>query len=173
MRLSDAQLAVAAVGAGADVVRARYGSALAPIEKSSTDFATEADLESERVIKALLRAERPADAFFGEESGRAGPASAARTWLVDPLCGTLNYAARTLLAAVNVALQSGGRMTVAACADPFVDEVFWTDGDQAFVRREAQAAYCPSRSSRIRSDLASCRRRWLSPGWLRAAARPT
>ncbi|HEX2307808.1 MAG TPA: inositol monophosphatase family protein [Jatrophihabitantaceae bacterium] len=133
--LSDVQLAVAAAAAGALVVRARYGAELARIEKSSTDFATEVDLEPERVIKARLRAERPADAFVGEESGRDGPASAGRTWLVDPLCGTLNYAARTPLAAVNVGLMSEGRVVVAASADPFAGEVFWTDGDQAFVRR--------------------------------------
>ena len=42
----------------------------------------------------------------GEESGRTGPA-ADRLWLVDPLCGTLNYAARTPLVAVNVALRDG------------------------------------------------------------------
>jgi 3'-phosphoadenosine 5'-phosphosulfate (PAPS) 3'-phosphatase len=78
MRLSDAQFAVAAAGAGADVVRARYGAALSRIEKSSSDFATEADLESERMIKAVLRAERPADALVGEESGRSGPALGAR-----------------------------------------------------------------------------------------------
>jgi len=71
--LSDVQLAVAAAAAGAVVVRARYGAELARIQKSSTDFATEVDLEPERVIKARLRAERPADAFVGEESDETGP----------------------------------------------------------------------------------------------------
>jgi hypothetical protein len=51
---------------------------------------------------------------------------------------TLNYAAQTPLAAVNVALLSGGRVAAAACADPFAGEVFWTDGDQAFMRRDGQ-----------------------------------
>jgi myo-inositol-1(or 4)-monophosphatase len=50
-----------------------------------------------------------------------------RQWLVDPLCGTLNYAACTKLVAVNVALRDGA----AAVADPFSDEVFCTDGQTA------------------------------------------
>ncbi|MGY0007737.1 inositol monophosphatase family protein, partial [Micromonospora sp. I033] len=61
-----------------------------------------------------------------------GPVDAARRWLVDPLCGTLNYAAGTMLVAVNVALREGA----AAVADPFADEVFFTDGTTAWVRRD-------------------------------------
>lgn len=75
-----------------------------------------------------------------EESGRAGSGGSERMWLVDPLCGTLNYAARSMLVAVNVALRVGSDITVAASADPVTEEVFWTDGDQAFVRRDGMDA---------------------------------
>jgi myo-inositol-1(or 4)-monophosphatase len=51
---------------------------------------------------------------------------------VDPLCGTLNYAVGNMLVAVNVALRDGA----AAVADPFSGEVFFTDGEHAWVRRE-------------------------------------
>ncbi len=70
----------------------------------------------------------------GEESGRTGPADNGRTWLVDPLCGTLNFAVRNMLVAVNVALRVGTAVTVAASADPFTGDVFWTDGDAAYLR---------------------------------------
>jgi len=72
---------------------------------------------------------------IGEETGRTGCAGA-RTWLIDPLCGTVNYAAGTMLVAVNVALRVGDAITVAACADPFTREIFWTDGGAAHVRRD-------------------------------------
>jgi myo-inositol-1(or 4)-monophosphatase len=55
--------------------------------------------------------------------------------LVDPLCGTLNYAARTALVAVNVALWTGKDIRVAASADPLSAELLWTDGRRACVRR--------------------------------------
>lgn len=129
--LSDAELAIAATAAGAVVVRSRYGETLARFDKSPTDFATLADIEAERSILDVLRLARPDDAMLGEESGRLGSGSASRTWLVDPICGTLNYAARTALVAVNVALRRDGVVTTGASADPFAAEIFWTDGLRA------------------------------------------
>ncbi|GAA4567672.1 inositol monophosphatase family protein [Micromonospora coerulea] len=136
MLITDPELAIAAARAGAAVVRANYGASLTRVDKSAGDFATAADLEAERVILDLLRSARPDDAVTGEESGSTGPSGAARRWLVDPLCGTRNYATRGLLVAVNVALQTGSGSTVAASADPFTDEVFWTGGTGAYVRRD-------------------------------------
>lgn len=102
MIFEDLDLAIAAAGAGAAVVRARFGQPLERLAKSANDFATTADIEAERIIVETIRATRPDDAVVGEESGRGGSGYGGRTWLVDPLCGTLNFAARTPLAAVNV-----------------------------------------------------------------------
>jgi myo-inositol-1(or 4)-monophosphatase len=132
---TDAELAVAAAQAGAAVVRDMYGTRLGRLDKSGGDFATTADLEAEKAILEVIRAARPADAVTGEESGVSGPHGAKRRWLVDPLCGTLNYAARNMLVAVNVALRAGADITAAASADPFAGEVFWTDRDRAYLRR--------------------------------------
>ncbi|MFD2768507.1 inositol monophosphatase family protein [Micromonospora eburnea] len=147
---SDVAVAVAAAEAGAAVVRSRYGATLTRVEKSGGDFATEADLDAEQAILDVIRAARPDDAVLGEESGRTGSATADRTWLVDPLCGTLNYAARMPLVAVNVALRTGTDTTAAAVADPFAGEVFWTDGGPAQVRRDGVAGpLTPSAESRL------------------------
>ena len=147
---TDAELAVAAAQAGAAVVRAMFGTALERFHKSGGDFATAADLEAERAIVEVIRAGRPGDAVTGEESGRAGPDDAQRRWLVDPLCGTLNYAAGMMLAAVNVALRQGSSVTAAASADPFSGEVFWTDGVRARVSGGAgDTELVPSAGSRL------------------------
>jgi myo-inositol-1(or 4)-monophosphatase len=82
-----------------------------------------------------LRAARPYDVIVSEESGRTGAGGNERMWLVDPLCGTLNYAVRNMLTSVNVALRTGAQVSVAASADPFTNEVFWTDSIAAYVRR--------------------------------------
>ncbi|MFF2503866.1 inositol monophosphatase family protein [Streptomyces sp. NPDC058067] len=128
----DSGVATAAATAGADVVRTLYGRRLARIDKGAGDFATVADVEAEKAIVDVIRAARPRDAVLGEEGGRQGAAGAARQWLVDPLCGTLNYAVGTMAVAVNVALRDGA----AAVADPFSGEVFCTDGTRAWVRRD-------------------------------------
>jgi len=132
--LNDIELAIAAVDAGAAVVRAMYGGQLTQFERSPTDFATDADVEAERVILNLLRAARPDDQLVGEESGTSADGASGRTWLVDPLCGTLNYAAQTPLVAVNVALRINGQITAAVSADPFSRELFWTDGTRGCLR---------------------------------------
>ncbi|MER5649791.1 inositol monophosphatase family protein [Streptosporangium sp. NPDC002524] len=150
MPITDEEVALAAARAGAAVVRAMYGTSLERFEKTATDFATSADLEAESAILGVVRAARPDDAVTGEESGRTGSAGAERMWLVDPLCGTLNYAARNTLVAVNVALRVGPDITVAASADPFAEEVFWTDGERAYVRRDGEdEELVPSAGSRL------------------------
>ncbi|KAK1180439.1 inositol monophosphatase family protein [Streptomyces sp. NBS 14/10] len=144
--LDDAGVAIAAVRAGAEVVRAMYGRRLARIDKGAGDFATTADVEAEKSILSVIRAARPDDAVLGEEGGQQGAAEAARQWLVDPLCGTRNYAVGNMLVAVNVALRGGA----AAVADPFSGEVFFTDGGTAWVRHDgADARLAPTPATRL------------------------
>jgi len=64
------------------------------LDKGAGDFVTHADIEAEHAMCAVLHRERPEDAILGEESGRSGASSGVRTWLIDPLCGTLNHVVR-------------------------------------------------------------------------------
>ena len=150
MSITDQELAIEAAAAGAAVVRSHYGIPLARFPKAGGDFATTADIAAENAIIEVVRRARPHDGVLGEESGRTGANGSGRQWLVDPLCGTLNFAAQTMLVAVNVALRSGTQPTVAASADPFGDEVFWTDGTAAYVRRGAtDERLVPSADSKL------------------------
>ncbi len=143
--LDDTEVAIAAALAGGDVVRDLYGRRLARIDKGAGDFATAADVAAEEAILGVIGATRPDDALLGR-SGRHGARGAARQWLVDPLCGTLNYAVGSALVAVNVALSEGA----AAVVDPFAGEVFYTDGESARTRREGgEARLSPSSATRL------------------------
>ncbi|MFD8955998.1 inositol monophosphatase family protein [Streptomyces anulatus] len=130
---TDTEVAAAAALAGAEIVRARYGRLHSCIDKGAGDFATDVDVAAEEAILDVIRGARPGDAVHGEEGGRRGAVDAVREWLVDPLCGTLNYATGSHLVAVNVALRNGP----AAVADPFSGEVFLTDGVTAWVQYDA------------------------------------
>jgi myo-inositol-1(or 4)-monophosphatase len=146
--LTDVELAIAVAESGASIVRERFGASLDRLDKGGGDFATSADVDAENAMLAILRRERPRDVVIGEESGRTGAADGGRTWLLDPLCGTLNYAVRTRLVAVNVALRVNGRAVAAAVADPFNDELYWTDMASACLRREgSDTALRPSAAS--------------------------
>ena len=148
--MHDFDLAIAVADAGAAVVRRCFGTTLQRLEKGAGNFATNADIEAENAMLALLHRERPEDAILGEESGRSGASSGLRTWLIDPLCGTLNYAVRMRVAAVNVALRIGGRFIAAAVVDPFNHEIFWTDGISAFLRADGQdTPLAPNGSSKL------------------------
>jgi myo-inositol-1(or 4)-monophosphatase len=148
--MNDFDVAIAVADAGAAVVRRCFGTTLQRLDKGAGDFATHADIEAENAMLALLHRERPEDAILGEESGRSGASSGLRTWLIDPLCGTLNYAVRMRVAAVNVALRIGGRCIAAAVADPFNHEIFWTDGISAFLRAAGQdTPLAPNESSKL------------------------
>lgn len=135
MELSDAEVAIEAAQAGADVVARTYGDSHTRFTKSATDFATQTDLDAEAAIIKVLDQHRPNDARTGEETGNSGHEQAPRRWLLDPLCGTLNFSAGTPLVVVNVALMVGGVPTAAAAADPIAEELFWTDGSRACHRR--------------------------------------
>jgi myo-inositol-1(or 4)-monophosphatase len=134
MSVSDIEVALAAASAGAAVVRASYGRHTRRHDKGGHDFATDVDIEAERSIMKVIAAARPGDVRVGEESGQTGDSSS-RRWLVDPLCGTLNFAAQTPLVAINVALLDGSSNLASVSVDPIADEMFWTDGRAAFRRR--------------------------------------
>ena len=134
MDLPDAKVALLAAEAGAVVVRRMYRTPVAHHLKVGTDFATDADLEAETAIRAVLSEHRPGDAQLGEEHGASGPDSP-RRWLVDPLCGTRNFGAGLPLISTNVALSVSGEVTAAASAECVGDETYWTDGATAWVRR--------------------------------------
>ena len=146
---SDAHVALAAAAAGAAVVRAAYGGELVKYAKSDLDFATQVDIDAERAILDVLAHARPDDARVGEESG-CHDGAGSRRWLIDPLCGTLNFAAQTPLLSVNVALVDGEVTLACASADPLADEVFWSDGSFGSVRsRGLDCRLHPSSLSRL------------------------
>ncbi|MFC6706957.1 inositol monophosphatase family protein [Flexivirga alba] len=147
MPLSDAEVAVAAALAGAEIVRRDYGRDPVRFAKTATDFATQTDLDAEAAIMDVLARHRPTDQRTGEESGNSPEGVAGRRWLVDPLCGTLNFAASTPLVAVNVALLEAGSARAAAAVDPIAREAFWTDGFQAYLRRDGDLKVTPAPDS--------------------------
>jgi myo-inositol-1(or 4)-monophosphatase len=138
MTVTDIEVAITAVSAAGEVLRRKYGTELTRQVKTPLDFATDADVDAERAIIDVIRAARPGDRIVAEESGSTGEVGSERVWLVDPLCGTINYAAHTPLVAVNVALKVRGETTTAVCGDPLAGELMWTDGDRAHRRYGAR-----------------------------------
>lgn len=147
MSTTDVEVATEAARAGAAVALASYRRDPERHDKGGLDFATDADLGAERAVRTTLGRLRPGDAVTGEEYGADGDAE--RTWLVDPICGTLNYAAGLPLFAVNVALRERGEVRVAAVADPASDEVLVTDGAAAWPDGSRDRPFGPDGRNRL------------------------
>lgn len=79
---------------------------MAGTKSSPVDVVTEADRETEALIRSLLADARPDDGFFGEESG-ARVGSSGLTWIVDPIDGTVNYLYGIPHYAVSIAVVEG------------------------------------------------------------------
>ncbi len=94
--------------------------------KSPTDVVTEADHRAEALIIGALRLAFPGDSFLGEESGRSTSVDvrSGRTWVIDPIDGTVNYANGIPLFCVSIALIEAGRPVVGVVRDPIRGESF-------------------------------------------------
>lgn len=150
MGLTDADVAISAALAGAEVVARDYGHPYVSQAKGRADTTSETDLAAEQAIMAVLSEHRPRDPRLGEETGASGEAGSGRRWLVDPMCGTVNFAATTPLIAVNVALVDREGVSVAAVADPVAGEIFWTDGRRSYHRSAGRDhVLVPDASSRL------------------------
>jgi myo-inositol-1(or 4)-monophosphatase len=104
--------------------------------KSARDVVTEVDHLSEALILDAIRARFPEDGILAEESGehRAVDGSPptdgrGRTWIVDPVDGTINYANGIPFFCVSVALVADGRPAVGVILDPSRDEAFAATAD--------------------------------------------
>lgn len=105
-----------------------------PIEKKGViDLVTEADLRSEEAVFELLGRRFPEDGILSEESS-ASAGTSGRTWIVDPLDGTVNFAHGFPCWTVSIALQTEEDLVLGVIADPVAEERFEAvQGEGAFL----------------------------------------
>jgi len=95
------------VKTASETLVAMQGTQLHTERKTLRDVVTDADLASERLVIEGLRRLTPDAAILSEEAGATGPSGGPR-WIVDPLDGTVNYAAGLPWFSVTVAYQEHG-----------------------------------------------------------------
>jgi myo-inositol-1(or 4)-monophosphatase len=93
--------------------------------KSARDVVTEVDHLSEQLILGAIRERFAGDGILAEESGEhlalagnAGGLAVGRTWVVDPLDGTINYANGIPFYCVSIAMLVDGRPELGVIHDP-------------------------------------------------------
>ncbi len=76
--------------------------------KGKNDLVTEADVQAEKEILSIIRREFPDDSILAEESSEKQEISERRTWLIDPIDGTTNFAHGFPVFCVSIALWENG-----------------------------------------------------------------
>ncbi|MGZ8562690.1 MAG: inositol monophosphatase family protein [Candidatus Limnocylindria bacterium] len=128
----DLAFAVEVAARAGELLTASYEQVLRVDRKSKRDVVTDVDYASEALVIEAIRARFPGDAILAEESGRhervdtrepgaARPRRARwsrRTWVIDPLDGTVNYANGIPFFCVSIGLVEEGRPVVGVVLDP-------------------------------------------------------
>lgn len=122
---ADLALAERAARAAGEVLLGYFGREPEGLgsKTSVTDPVSDADREAERVIRELLGAERPEDGILGEE-GTDSRAAGRRTWIVDPLDGTVNFLYGMRDWCVSIALEDADGVAAGVVFKPVSDECF-------------------------------------------------
>jgi myo-inositol-1(or 4)-monophosphatase len=121
----DLELGERAARAAGDVLMSYFGHAAAglAVKSSPTDPVSDADREAEEAIQAILAAERPDDGVIGEEGANTSSANG-RTWIVDPLDGTVNFLYGMRAWAVSIALEDAAGLAAGVVFNPVDEECF-------------------------------------------------
>lgn len=105
------------------------GVSIAATKSTPVDVVTQADRDTEALIRALIADARPDDGFLGEESA-ATTGTSGLTWIVDPIDGTVNYLYGIPHYAVSIAVVEGEpdpqtwRALAACVVNPATGELF-------------------------------------------------
>lgn len=91
-------------------------------DKGGRDLVTMADVAVEDAVRSIM-ADALSFSVIGEERGGEASADGSPYWLVDPICGTRNFASGIPLYCVNLALVECNEVTVAVVGDPPLSEI--------------------------------------------------
>ena len=90
--------------------------------KGPQDYLTETDAACERFIRQRIAQVYPDDGFYGEEEGGL---IASRTWVVDPIDGTANFARNIPHFCISIAYVAAGEVQIGAIYNPVIDELYF------------------------------------------------
>ena len=128
MELDTAVRAARAAGA---ITLSRFGELSRPeiVAKEHKDFVTEVDRQCEATITSIIVEAFPDDSLLCEE-GTLNDGTSGRTWIVDPLDGTLNFIHSFPHFAISIALRGAdGELLGGVVYQPVLGELFTASRD--------------------------------------------
>ena len=98
-------------------------------KKGPTDFVTNSDLRTEKIIIQELKKARPNYSFLSEEGGIEENKDKKNIWIIDPIDGTVNFLHGIPHFAISIGLQSNDEIIAGLIYDPIKDEMFFAEKD--------------------------------------------
>jgi myo-inositol-1(or 4)-monophosphatase len=140
---SDVEVVIDVARQAGELVRRMQDAGLHDIQSKSSagDLVTEADVASERLIRAALHGRYPNVGLWGEESNTMPQTE--YFWLVDPIDGTTNYAFGLDYNAVNIALQHRTETLLGVTYQIHTGRIYHSLAGAGAFRREAHGAEVP------------------------------
>lgn len=114
--------ALEAARAAGEVIKRYYQRNLDVTIKADKSPVTQADVETEREIHAVLSRKFPSHGFYGEETGQSA-LDAEYVWLVDPIDGTKAFVREYPMFSTQIALMHRGRFIVGVSSAPVYGEL--------------------------------------------------
>lgn len=121
--------AVAAARRAGEISRSYYAGNFTVTTKEDRTPVTQADVECEQAIRAIILDEFPDHGFYGEETGRT-QADAEYVWLVDPIDGTKGFVRQYPFFSTQIALMHGGEIILGVSSGTMMDELAWAEKGQ-------------------------------------------
>jgi histidinol-phosphatase len=118
--------ALEAARAGAAVIRRYYQRNLQVTLKADKSPVTQADVETEQVIRGIICRRFPGHGFYGEETGQSS-LEAEYLWLVDPIDGTKAFVREYPFFSTQIALMHRGRLIVGVSSAPVYGELAYAE----------------------------------------------
>ena len=94
--------------------------------KGPSDFVTNADLKEEKIIIEELKRAKPNYSILSEEKGLENNKDR-KTWIIDPIDGTINFLHGIPHFAISIALKDDDEIIAGVIYDPIKDEMFYAE----------------------------------------------
>ncbi|WP_395392751.1 histidinol-phosphatase [Novosphingobium sp. BL-8A] len=117
----DIALALRLADAAGEAIRPHFRSGLVAERKSDASPVTIADQAAEEAMRRILKAEVPRDGIIGEEYGTEEGTSR-RTWVLDPIDGTVSFIAGRPIFGTLIALLVDGWPVLGVIDQPILRE---------------------------------------------------
>jgi inositol-phosphate phosphatase/L-galactose 1-phosphate phosphatase/histidinol-phosphatase len=142
---NDITLAQRLADAAGVAIRPHFRSGLAAERKSDATPVTIADRAAEQAMRRILKAEAPRDSIIGEEFG-AESGDSGRSWVLDPIDGTVSFLAGRPIFGTLIALVIEGWPVLGIIDQPILGERWLgaTGRPTTFNDRPCRTRPCPS-----------------------------